>query len=49
MMNDRGQGEVINTAELQGYASAQLVELRAVTEALKHGEGNKTNIYTDSA
>ncbi|XP_029298122.1 uncharacterized protein LOC115015101 [Cottoperca gobio] len=30
-------------------ASAQLAEIVALTQALKHGEGKRVNIYTDSA
>ncbi|XP_026161355.1 ribonuclease H-like [Mastacembelus armatus] len=41
--------EVLKAERLRERPSAQLAELKAVTEALKWGKGKRINIYTDSA
>ncbi|KAL6472720.1 hypothetical protein MHYP_G00189080 [Metynnis hypsauchen] len=44
-----GQFETVRAQRLEGQQSAQRAEIIAVTEAIKYGERQVVNIYTDSA
>lgn len=46
---DNDKADIIQAGEIPQPASAQVAEIKALTEALKLSAGHKVNIYTDSA